>query len=75
MAASVTALATVVWSDLAEASQAPQVLLADELPVVAPVKLAKVDYAKANAEAELEELMEKKRARKRRIDFGNFEGY
>ena len=44
MAASLTALTTVVWSDLAEASQQPQSEFSDDLADPQPVKMSKVEF-------------------------------
>lgn len=77
MAASLTALATVVVSDFAEAAERPEVMLADDLTPRAPVKIAKIEH-KVIDEPSLEELLEQKpmvKKKKRRLDFGAFEGY
>lgn len=75
MAASLTALATVVWSDYSEAAQEPAVMLADDLTPSVPVKVAKIEHKVA----ELEDIPmlppEKPMKKKRRLDFGAFEGY
>lgn len=78
MAASMTAMATVVWSDLAEASVlAPQVELADEVPSPSPVKLRKVEH---HEDALLDDLrlelgQKPQPGSRKRVRFGNFEGY
>jgi hypothetical protein len=76
MAASLTALATVVVSDFAEAAERPEVMLADDLAPQAPVKIAKIEH-KVIEEPSLDELLEQKPIvkKKRRLDFGAFEGY
>ena len=76
MAASLTALATVVWSDLAEASQQPQVELSDELTVAPPVKTSKIEHTPA-PDFFIDELMKMDAPRpgKRKARFGSFEGY
>ena len=70
MGASLTALATVVWSDFAEAAPAQE--LSDEVAAPTPVKLVKLQHAPQVDELliPLEEL-----PRKRRLNFGSFEGY
>jgi hypothetical protein len=65
MAASLTALAAVVRSDIAQASRGPQVQLADELPTPTPVTMTKISYPPE----EEPELFDE------RVDFGSFEGY
>ena len=59
MAASLTALATVAWSDFAHASEVlpPTELLVDDVPEAPPVKLTKVEHKEAQ------------------LNFGRFEGY
>lgn len=74
MAASLTALATVVWSDFAQASQQPQVELSDELTVAPPVKTSKIEHAPDPLEEVLLRL-EKPRPSRRGSRFGSFEGY
>lgn len=79
MAASMTALATVIWSDFAEAAEPAQVMLADEVTAPQPVKLAKIEH-KPLPEDELLADIDlprpiKKKPGKRRLDFGSFEGY
>lgn len=80
MAASLTALATVVVSDFAEAAERPEVMLADELTPQAPVKIAKIEH-KVIEEPSLEDLglelpMPKPGpSKKKRLNFGSFEGY
>jgi len=81
MAASMTALATVVWSDFAEAAEPAQVMLADELTAPQPVKLAKIEHKQPSEEelmlADLEAEQQKpvKKNKRKRLDFGSFEGY
>jgi hypothetical protein len=75
MTASLTALATVVWSDLAEASVVTQEQLADEVPAPSPVKVSKIQHKE---ELDLSEILEQPRPMKpgkRRLNFGSFEGY
>jgi hypothetical protein len=78
MAASMTALATVVVSDFAEAAERPEVMLSDDLTPQAPVKVAKIEH-KVIDEPTFDEILEmpvqKKIGKKRRLDFGAFEGY
>lgn len=76
MGASLTALATVVWSDFAEASQQPQVELSDELTVPTPVKVSKIEHPSL-AEFLTDQVMELDHPRpgKRKSRFGSFEGY
>ena len=76
MAASLTALATVVWSDLAEASQQPQSELSDDLSDPQPVKMSKVEHTPL-PEFGIEEIMKMDAPRKgkRKSPFGSFEGY
>ncbi len=76
MAASLTALTTVVWSDLAEASQQPQSEFSDELSDPQPVKMSKVEHT-ALPDFGIDELMkmDASRPRKRKSPFGSFEGY
>ena len=76
MAASMTALVTVVWSDYAEASESAQVEFSDELTDAQPVKLVKIEHKQPD------ELLEfgmpqpmKVGKRKGRLNFGSFEGY
>lgn len=79
MAASLTAMATVIWSDIAEASEPAQVMLADEVAAPRPVKLAKIEHKQVEAvmpfEAEPMPVVKKPMKKKRRLDFGSFEGY
>ena len=78
MTASMTALATVVWSDFAEASEPAQTMLADDVLVQPPVKLAKIEHKVVEDDvlAEIDEPRPlKKSKRKGRLDFGSFEGY
>lgn len=71
MTASLSTLAAVAWSDLAEASQQPpEVVYSDELPENAPVTLKPFVH---HEPAPLEEALEL-RAVKRKA-FGRFEGY
>jgi hypothetical protein len=81
MAASLTALATVIWSDFAEAAQ-QQVVLSDELEPPTPVKLAKIQHAQEQEfmpvlfEDEFKPMPTKPgKPTKRRLNFGSFEGY
>ncbi len=74
MAASLTALATVIWSDFAQASQQPQVELSDELIAPPPVKTSKIEHTPDPFEEVLLRL-EKPRPSKRSSRFGSFEGY
>jgi hypothetical protein len=74
MAASLTAMATVIWSDLAEASEPAQVMLADDVVAPKPVKLAKIEHKQVD-EFEDEPVAKKPIKKKRRLDFGSFEGY
>lgn len=83
IAASVTALSTVIWSDFADAAEPTQLELADDVVAPRPVKLAKIehkptllddpmfDFTMENA------LNRPSRVSKRnsRINFGSFEGY
>ncbi len=79
MAASVAALATVIWSDLADAAEPAKIELADDLVAPQPVKLAKVEHKQTLDQAIFEPAMEPSKAskpkRKSRINFGSFEGY
>jgi hypothetical protein len=82
MAASLTALGTIVWSDLAQATEAPQELVADDVPAASPVKMTKVEHKNVPSDDDLflsDLLGEKPRPsgkpRKGRVNFGNFEGY
>jgi hypothetical protein len=78
MAASITALATVVWSDYSEAAEGPEVMLADDLAPAAPVKVAKIEHKVVDDfEDELPLLPPKpmKVSKRKRLDFGAFEGY
>lgn len=81
MAASLTAMATVIWSDIAEASEPAQVLLADDVVAPKPVKLAKIEHKQVEEPSlvmpfEDESMPVKKPTKKkRRLDFGSFEGY
>lgn len=79
MAASLTAMATVIWSDLAEASEPAQVLLADEVVAPKPVKLAKIEHKQVEEVMPFEDepmpVAKKPAKKKRRLDFGSFEGY
>jgi hypothetical protein len=73
MTASLSTLAAVAWSDLAEASRAPAPgLEADELAAPRPVTLKRFEY-KPSAEDELLEQLE--RSAIKRKAFGRFEGY
>jgi hypothetical protein len=76
MTASFTALAAVVVSDIAHASRAPQPeLVADDVPVVPPVKMQKIAVHQPEPELlDLVEMLELKSG-KGRVNFGNFEGY
>ena len=79
MAASLTALATVIWSDFAEAAQ-DQVVLSDEMESPTPVTLSKIQHAAGpDLDAMLlepaMELPSKPGKPKRRLNFGSFEGY
>ena len=88
MAASVTALGTVIWSDLADAAEPMQMELSDDLTVQQPVKLAKVEHKQTLNEAAFEQLLlepsmtngnpkpsKLAKRKSRRLDFGSFEGY
>jgi hypothetical protein len=80
MAASMTALATVVWSDFAEASVLPQVELADDVLAPQPVKMTKIEHKPAALADLLDALemaqpMKKGKRKGGRLDFGSFEGY
>lgn len=78
MTASMTALATVVWSDFAEASEPARIELADDVLVQPPVKLAKIEHKVVEEDVfgEIDEPRPMKKAkRKGRLDFGSFEGY
>ena len=82
MAASLTALATVVWSDFAEAAAEPQVALADDVQTPTPVKVTKIQHRDETLdELLLEPMMEMPptgkpgKPSRRRLDFGSFEGY
>lgn len=73
LTASLSTLAAVTWSDLAEASQAPAPgLEADELSAAPPVTLKKLEY-KPSAEEELLELLGQPGLKRKA--FGRFEGY
>ena len=75
MAASLTALATVIWSDLAQASQQPQVQLSDELSEAPPVKTSKIEHAVPPDLIDELMKMDSPRPGKRKARFGSFEGY
>jgi len=83
MAASLTALGTIVWSDLAQATEAPVELLADDLPALQPVKVTKVEHKQAQPSDDdlfLSQMLGEKprppgKPRKGRVNFGHFEGY
>ncbi len=77
MAASMTALGTVIWSDFAQAGEPTQVELADEVTPATPVKLAKIEHKPVEDEllADVPEPSKKPMKRKRLLDFGSFEGY
>ena len=79
MAASMTALGTVIWSDFAQASEVMQVELADDVTTPSPVKLAKIEHKPVEAELlpdfDIPEPTKMPMKRKRRLDFGSFEGY
>jgi hypothetical protein len=83
MAASLTALGTIVWSDLAQATEAPQIEIADDVPSASPVKMMKVEHNRAQPSDDdlfLSELLGEKpmpagKPRKGRVNFGHFEGY
>ena len=79
MAASLTALATVIWSDFAEAAQ-EQAVLSDDQESPTPVKLSKIAH---NTGPDLDALLLEPAMEmpsepgkpKRRLNFGSFEGY
>lgn len=83
MVGSLTAMATIVVSDIAEAGSPPEVQVQADAPEPKPVKMSKVDR---RAELDLDSLDElqpvpvkeppRPRAKKKRaVDFGRFEGY
>jgi hypothetical protein len=76
MAASLTALAAIVVSDFAEAAERPEVMLSDELAPRTPVKVAKIEHKVIDA-PDFEELLmpQPKAGKKKRLNFGAFEGY
>ena len=84
MAASLTALATVVWSDFAEAAAEPQVALADDVQTPTPVKVTKIQHQVVDDsfdELLLEPMMQMPptgkpgKPSRRRLNFGSYEGY
>jgi hypothetical protein len=83
MTASLTALGTIVWSDLAQATEAPQVeeFVADDVAPSSPVKMTKVEHKEAQPSDDdlfLSDLLGEKpsgKPRKGRVNFGHFEGY
>ncbi len=78
MAASITALATVVWSDYSEAAQEPAIELADDLAPAVPVKVAKIEHKVVADDFDdlgLELPKPMKVSKKKRLNFGAFEGY
>lgn len=79
MAASMTGLGTVVWSDFAQASGPMLVEYADDVGDPRPVKLAKIEHKVLDdallADVDLPEPTKKPMKRKRLLDFGSFEGY
>ena len=79
MAASMTALGAVIWSDSAQANEPMPVELADDVTPATPVKLAKIEHKPVEdellADLEIPEPTKKPMKRKRRLDFGSFEGY
>ena len=84
MAASLTALGTIVWSDLAQATEAPpQIeLVADDVAPASPVKMTKVEHKEPQLSDDflLSDLLGAKpmpagKPRKGRVNFGHFEGY
>ena len=82
MAASLTGLGTIVWSDLAQATEAPQVeFVMDDVSAAPPVKMTKVEHKEAQPSDDdlflagfLGENPSGK-PRKGRVNFGHFEGY
>lgn len=77
MAASTTALATLCWSDFAQASELQHIELADDVMVPPPVKVAKIEHKRQLEKAFPRAMREPRKMgkRKARLDFGSFEGY
>jgi hypothetical protein len=87
MAASFTALGTIVWSDLAQATEAPaqvEEFVADDVAPASPVKMTKVEHKEPQPSEDdlfLSDLLGEKprpssgKPRKGRVNFGHFEGY
>ena len=85
MAASLTALGTIVWSDLAQATEAPAQVefVADDVAPASPVKMTKVEHKEASpsdddlffSELLMGKPMPTGKPRKGRVNFGHFEGY
>ncbi len=79
MAASLTAIGTIVVSDLAMAEE-PTFEATDELPAPRPVKVAKVEHPVERVPLILEpgdmpQPSQKKSKKRSKVDFGTFEGY